>query len=217
MGGKGSGGKRKDFFMMIDGVRTHVRRCKTCGEIKKTEEFYIYARNTKHGITQIITSYCKDCETILKREFLEKTNRKSGNLLNWNIQKIKYKGNKMSYNIYEELLEYQQHRCAICGTDDSFNRLAMDHDHETGEARGLLCHSCNRYAVGIYEDRGKYRSEHHTNIIKTYLSDPPINHIPTSVKHGWKYEMDVFPSPSEDNDMREAVIQSPMDMWEEDE
>ena len=215
MGGKGSGRKRKDFFMMIDGVTTHVRRCNTCREIKKIDEFYISAKNTKHGIKQYVESCCKACKSNYRfsDEEMHKNNRQN----KWLSCNIKYRGKSIYYNIYEELLEYQQHKCVICGTDDSFNRLVMDHDHKTGEVRGLLCQSCNQYAVGTYEKRGRYRSEHHTNIIKEYLSDPPINHIPTSVKHGWKYEMGVFPSPSEDNEMEEVAIQSPMDMWEEDE
>jgi len=31
--------------------------------------------------------------------------------------------------------------CAIC--EEPFVRIAIDHDHETGIVRGLLCFSCN--------------------------------------------------------------------------
>lgn len=44
----------------------------------------------------------------------------------------------------------QGHRCALCGLHERFNRnpngmayMAVDHDHETGEIRGLLCTGCN--------------------------------------------------------------------------
>jgi hypothetical protein len=46
-------------------------------------------------------------------------------------------------------LAAQGGRCAICGTDTpgTVQRFfAMDHDHETGEMRGLLCYRCN---IGI--------------------------------------------------------------------
>jgi hypothetical protein len=35
-------------------------------------------------------------------------------------------------------------RCGICGTPPKTRRLDRDHDHHTGEPRGLLCHRCNR-------------------------------------------------------------------------
>ena len=35
--------------------------------------------------------------------------------------------------------------CKICGARPTENRrLDRDHDHRTGEPRGLLCHRCNR-------------------------------------------------------------------------
>lgn len=58
---------------------------------------------------------------------------------------------------YENLLEKQDHKCAICGTKgfkmqtSHKNLLVVDHNHETGEVRGLLCHNCNR-ALGLFQD-----------------------------------------------------------------
>ena len=46
---------------------------------------------------------------------------------------------------YNELLEKQNFCCAICGQHQSelTKALAVDHDHETGKVRGLLCFNCN--------------------------------------------------------------------------
>ena len=44
--------------------------------------------------------------------------------------------------------------CGICGTDDPQGRhgnFHIDHDHETGEIRGVLCHNCN-LALGHFQD-----------------------------------------------------------------
>ena len=41
------------------------------------------------------------------------------------------------------MLEYQGGVCAICHDDRSYN-LNVDHDHEGGMVRGLLCRRCNR-------------------------------------------------------------------------
>jgi hypothetical protein len=45
---------------------------------------------------------------------------------------------------YARLLKAQGGGCAICGTKPKTRRLHVDHDHKTGEVRGLLCHRCNR-------------------------------------------------------------------------
>jgi hypothetical protein len=46
---------------------------------------------------------------------------------------------------YEEWVERFGETCNICGAEPSENRrLDRDHCHRTGEARGLLCHLCNR-------------------------------------------------------------------------
>jgi hypothetical protein len=40
-----------------------------------------------------------------------------------------------------ELLRAQEGACALCL--QTVESLCVDHDHETGEVRGLLCKSCN--------------------------------------------------------------------------
>lgn len=53
---------------------------------------------------------------------------------------------------YEELYSKQKGCCYVCGKHSSaFNkRFAIDHDHVSGEIRGLLCFRCNKFAVGRY-------------------------------------------------------------------
>lgn len=53
----------------------------------------------------------------------------------------------MSLEEYYTLFENQQGRCAVCGTTNpghNHKHFCVDHDHETGNVRGLLCHYCNR-------------------------------------------------------------------------
>jgi recombination endonuclease VII len=48
---------------------------------------------------------------------------------------------------YEWYVEQFGERCGICGWEPTpFNerRLDRDHDHDTGEPRGLLCWLCNK-------------------------------------------------------------------------
>lgn len=51
----------------------------------------------------------------------------------------------MTLNQYNELFNKQCGCCAICGAHPIGKRrmLHVDHDHNTGKTRGLLCHTCN--------------------------------------------------------------------------
>ena len=42
--------------------------------------------------------------------------------------------------------------CAICGSKPARKDLALDHCHETGKLRGLLCQPCNM-GLGHFKDR----------------------------------------------------------------
>lgn len=70
----------------------------------------------------------------------------------------------MSREDYENLLQKQNNVCALCKGTNGKNKLHIDHDHETGAVRGLLCAKCNSLlglvdAVGIDAIR-KYREDH---------------------------------------------------------
>jgi hypothetical protein len=49
---------------------------------------------------------------------------------------------------YDALLERQGGKCAICRARPRSKRLAVDHNHKTGEVRGLLCSRCNHDLMG---------------------------------------------------------------------
>jgi hypothetical protein len=57
---------------------------------------------------------------------------------------------------YEQMLAAQDGRCAICGGTqgraDSDGALVVDHDHETGRVRALLCGLCNVGLGSMRED-----------------------------------------------------------------
>jgi len=58
----------------------------------------------------------------------------------------------MTLDDYEAMLAAQGGVCAICGKPRPEERtLHVDHDHETGEIRGLLCFRCNN-ALGDFDD-----------------------------------------------------------------
>jgi hypothetical protein len=53
----------------------------------------------------------------------------------------------------------QDNKCFLCGSEGFLmdknkhvEKLAVDHCHETGKVRKLLCHNCNR-ALGLFKDK----------------------------------------------------------------
>ena len=52
-----------------------------------------------------------------------------------------------------DLAEKQGYSCLVCNTNSKTApyRLAVDHDHTTGEIRGLLCSTCN-WGIGVLGD-----------------------------------------------------------------
>jgi Recombination endonuclease VII/HNH endonuclease len=68
----------------------------------------------------------------------------------------RYQG--VDYSDYLEMIAAQGNRCAICGERESatvggkIKELSVDHDHETGAVRALLCASCNHLLGHCRED-----------------------------------------------------------------
>jgi hypothetical protein len=59
----------------------------------------------------------------------------------------------LSIEQYEAMLSSQGGVCSICGGLCK-KRLSVDHDHATGQIRGLLCSKCN-FAIGLLESPEK--------------------------------------------------------------
>jgi len=57
----------------------------------------------------------------------------------------------LSLNDYNILLEKQKGVCNICKIKETTKALCVDHNHTTGEIRGLLCSNCNR-GIGLLKD-----------------------------------------------------------------
>lgn len=64
-----------------------------------------------------------------------------------------------TYDDYLKMYEVQSGECAICSCDIALrgkkrSKVAqVDHDHDTGEVRALLCHNCNKM-IGCAGDSG---------------------------------------------------------------
>ena len=50
--------------------------------------------------------------------------------------------------IYKKMLAVHNGTCWICNAKPKKSVLNIDHDHKTGQVRGLLCFFCNKYMIG---------------------------------------------------------------------
>lgn len=72
----------------------------------------------------------------------------------------------LSIEAYNHLLSLQQGKCAVCGIPgvETPKGLVVDHNHKTGQVRGLLCNICNSHIIHVLEDY-----PHLIDKAKTYL------------------------------------------------
>ena len=116
-----------------------LKTCGVCKEKKSLEEFY--DKKNKGGSLGK-DHCCKKCRNIKSKDHYQRNPKKY-----WEKQIGR------NFNItpkeYEDMFEKQNYRCAICKEYKSSKRLTVDHCHETGKVRGLLCDSCN-LGIGMF-------------------------------------------------------------------
>jgi hypothetical protein len=134
------------------------RHCGKCDQTRPASDFYRSSRNADG-----LQSPCIPCRRAYKKE-----NR--ARLRAWRIEHeaanpevYRDRRLRMAYGItaaqYDALSESQGRVCAIClrppheggGVNGSPKALAVDHCHESGLIRGLLCTMCNT-ALGKFGD-----------------------------------------------------------------
>ena len=70
---------------------------------------------------------------------------------------------------YKEMFDKLDGRCMICGEQ---LRLVIDHNHHTGELRGLLCYSHNA-GLGMFQDSPELLEKAANYLRETGYSQPP--------------------------------------------
>lgn len=98
---------------------------------------------------------CRTCQIEYQRQYRARNREKTRRYAN-DYYRTHGHGKRISksYGLdrdeYDQLLAEQGGVCAICKNDD-VKALAVDHCHETGRIRGLLCNKCNR-GLGLLGD-----------------------------------------------------------------
>ena len=154
--------------MSISCDRGNMKKCTKCYiEFPETLEYFYW-----NGAKTKLASRCKQCVNDARREGqrtdkFKKWQKKYQKRASFKKYHKKYRATKehkeairdyayknkfgITTDEYEIILQDQRGRCAVCGILPGERRLAVDHDHETGEIRGLLCVKCNA-ALGMADD-----------------------------------------------------------------
>lgn len=126
-----------------------MKICKKCGDEKPIEDFSPCGGKKNPGQRRV---KCKPCEASSRRDIRSSDpSQRAAEIVaarNWKIrnpEKVKDWYLKDTYGIsleqYHQLLEKQGGKCAICS--DLLAKIYVDHCHESGVVRGLLCITCN--------------------------------------------------------------------------
>lgn len=130
------------------------KHCRQCDQ-KLSLEHFGKSASTIHGYQ----TYCRECMYQRHQVWAAKPKNKASLAKRLREARAKDPQRFRDYDLrsrlklppgtYQRLYEAQKGKCAICETEKlqvGKFRLHIDHCHETGHIRGLLCHNCN---VGI--------------------------------------------------------------------
>ena len=134
-----------------------MKKCCVCSVIKEATEFSP-DKSKKDGLA----SLCKACR---RERYSTRYNTQYRNKRLMDLYGI-------STEDYNSMLDDQSGTCAICSSTETGRNdtwFCIDHDHDTGQVRGLLCNNCNR-ALGLFKDNEKLL-ENASNYVKTHRSN----------------------------------------------
>jgi hypothetical protein len=130
--------------------------CRRCDTVKPITGFSL-SRKATATQKAVLRSDCKECCSARARKwFADNPERANDNRRRWNLRDAY----DLTPQQYIDILRAQGGVCAICGKSESgivrrghasAVRMSVDHCHDSGRVRGLLCNRCNR-AVGLFGD-----------------------------------------------------------------
>ena len=135
-----------------------MKKCSKCNNIYPISSIHFF----KNKSSDNFCNKCKNCCKKYNKERyqknrekeLERSRQKYQKNREKEIEKATHRHLKRVFGItieeYNQMLDDQNKVCKICGGKEirklkngKITRLHVDHNHETGEIRGLLCNRCN--------------------------------------------------------------------------
>ena len=141
------------------------KACSKCCTFKSRDQFSFHK-----GTKDKLYSWCRSCVAQDQKE------RRAANPEKYKEQ-LRRSRLKNIYGLtikeYDKMLQEQSNACAICKTTDTSScrggTFHVDHNHDTGKVRQLLCHKCNT-AIGLlnedpflFDAAKKYLERHRTS------------------------------------------------------
>lgn len=124
--------------------RAPTRVCTRCEMAKPETAFAVTQRGRRGPI-------CSECRNERRRATGEHSRRRAAETSAQRRRRQLWQMYKLTEAQYQALLDAQSGACAICRRVPSLGRpLVVDHCHNTGTVRALLCSPCN-LNVGVYE------------------------------------------------------------------
>lgn len=125
---------------LCDGCASEWGWCPRCSDVLPRERF------TNRGATKTRTAYCALCEY------------------------VRHLTTKFGLSDEDARALALVEECQVCEARPlPGDRLHVDHDHATGEIRGVLCRWCN-YAVAVLEDDRR-------TVVEAYLREAAKRHL----------------------------------------
>lgn len=141
-----------------------IKKCRDCSIEKSIDNFHIAGRagtTAGNGYIRTVDTYksiCKECyrkrekEKYHKLDEDQKNKRRQNNSCN-NFEYRQAYRLKSRFGLTTEefsaMILKQQNKCKICECD--METPQVDHNHDTGEVRALLCRACNT-SLGLLKE-----------------------------------------------------------------
>jgi len=120
-----------------------MKRCPGCNQTKPVEDF---AKNrTRPDGLQL---WCRDCIALANRKWYAREGQERRKARNGDPAVLEYYRQRHIKRRSGKTKEELRKDCALCGESAV---VFMDHDHETGRFRDMLCRACNS-GLGLFRD-----------------------------------------------------------------
>lgn len=122
-----------------------MKHCNSCNTTKPIEEFYTNYdnRNKKSYVRHI----CHSCDSKKSREYYLANKAK---ILENSKKNHLLRNYGLTQDQFNDMVKAQDGKCAICDIKPP-RTLHVDHCHDTGKIRKLLCDGCNQ-GIGLFKE-----------------------------------------------------------------